>query len=76
MPGAPAWPTPGVSGFSVSLAIRLRSTQSVEHDVQVANNGKHECVVKPDMVSNYSLNYREDRPAYDGHIQDAGTAST
>jgi hypothetical protein len=58
------------------LAIWLRSTQSVEHDVKIADKGKHEGVVKPETVSNYSLNYREDRPAYDGHIQDAGPAST
>jgi len=64
------------SGFGVSLAIRIRSTQSVEHDVQVADKGKHESVMKPDMVSNYPLNYREDCPAYDGHVQDAGPAST
>jgi hypothetical protein len=64
-----------VSGFSVSLAIRFRSTQSVELNVQVADKGKHEGMVKSDTVSNYSLNYREDCPAHDGHIQDAGPAS-
>jgi hypothetical protein len=59
----------------VPLAIGLRSAQSVEQDVQIADKGKYEGVVKSYMVSNDSLNYRENRTAHDGHIQDAGSAS-
>jgi hypothetical protein len=54
-----------ISNSTPSHSAAWRAADCVEHDVQVANNGKHEDVVKPDVVSNYSLNYREDRPAYD-----------
>ena len=60
---------------SALLAIRLRSDQSIVQDVHIADKREYESVVKSQMVGNDSLNYREDRPAHDRHIQDAGTAS-
>ena len=59
-----------IVGYSASIHSERR-TRCTGTD-----KGKREGVVKPDMVSNYSLNYREDRPTYDGHIQDAEPAST
>ena len=58
--------------FRVSLAIWLRSAQSVEQDVQVAEHGEKEGVVKPNTVGNYTLDDRQYCAAHDGHVQDAG----
>jgi hypothetical protein len=59
------------SRFRVPLAIRFRSAQSVEQDVQIAEHGEKERVVKSNMVGNHALDDGQDGAAHDGHIQDA-----
>src|SRR6267143_949759 len=60
--------------LGVPLAVRLRSNQSVEQNVQVANHGKNERVVEPDMVCDGTLYHGKDCTAHDGHGQYAGSA--
>ena len=57
----------------VPFAVRPGTAKPVEQNIQVANHGYKERVLKSHLVSNCPLNHGQDCTAYDGHIQDAGS---
>src|SRR5260370_30395024 len=57
------------------LAVRLRTAQPVEHDVQVTKDGENKSVMNPHVICNDALDYGQDCTAYDSHIQEAGAVS-
>src|SRR5215471_19165631 len=62
------------SGLSscVSFAVWFRSAQRVVQDVQVADHGNEESMMNSDVVSDHTLDQRDDCAAHDRHIQNAG----
>src|ERR1700747_656396 len=59
----------------VSFAVWLRCTQCVIQDVQVADHRNEERMVNSNVVSNRTLDQRDDCAAHDGHVQNAGSIS-
>src|SRR5271169_1541981 len=63
------------SGLGVTLAIRLRSAQSKEQNVQITNHRKEECMMNADPIGNPPLCHWNNGSANNRHDHHSRTIS-